>query len=105
MKLDSTFAEQAAGQLAADSIPEDHLIMPQLTKVFGDETFFVNSNGLYIIEAGEPNEWGDPTGKVVRIACWSDTHRTVLAAQPREPTGAIVIFKDPDSAGAADHRI
>ena len=73
--------------------------MPQLTQVFGDHTFFVDGDGLDIIEPGTPNEAGDPTGNVLRIARWNDESRTTLVPQQPEPTGIVVALssEEPDT--------
>ena len=48
MKLTSTQIEQTLGQFEAEPIPEDHPMVPQLNEVFGEHTYFVNSDGLII---------------------------------------------------------
>ena len=50
MKLTSTQIEQTLGQFEAEPIPEDHPMVPQLNEVFGEHTYFVNSDGLIILE-------------------------------------------------------
>ena len=100
MKLNSELVERTINQMDADPIPEQHPAMPQLNQVFGEHTFFVDTSGLHIVEPGEPNEAGEPTGKVMQIARWSDAQRTSLAPQPAEPTGVVVVLatEEPESA-------
>lgn len=100
MKLNGALAERTASQLGAEPIPDQHQAMPQLNQVFGEHTFFIAPDGLCIVEPGEPNEAGMPTGEVVRVAGWSDESRAALVPQPPEPTGIVVIFADgkPDAA-------
>ena len=50
MKLTSTQIEQTLGQFEAEPISEDHPMVPQLNEVFGEHTYFVNSDGLIILE-------------------------------------------------------
>ena len=50
MKLTSTQIEQTLGQFEAEPIPENHPVVPQLNEVFGEHTYFVNSDGLIILE-------------------------------------------------------
>ena len=45
MKLTSTQIEQTLGQFEAEPIPEDHPMVPQLNEMFGEHTYFVNSDG------------------------------------------------------------
>ena len=50
MKLTSTQIEQTLDQFEAEPIPENHPMVPQLNEVFGEHTYFVNSDGLIILE-------------------------------------------------------
>jgi hypothetical protein len=101
MKLNSALVERTIEQFDANPVPEQHPAMQQLNQVFGDHTFFLDGEGLHIVEPGEPNAVGDPTGNVLRIACWSDASRTSLVPQQPEPTGTVVIFDTGKPDGAA----
>lgn len=100
MKLNGVLLERTATQLGAEPIPEQHAAMPQLNQVFGEHTFFIAPDGLHIVEEGEPNEAGLPTGEVVRVAGWSDESRAALVPQQPEATGIVIVFADgkPDTA-------
>ena len=54
MKLTSTQVERTLNQLQAEAIPDDHPVIPQLQRVFGDHTYFVDDSGLNIVE---PTAW------------------------------------------------
>ncbi|HZU89625.1 MAG TPA: hypothetical protein VE993_10260 [Stellaceae bacterium] len=101
MKLNSALVERTIDQFEADPIPEQHPAIPQLNQVFGDHTFFIDGAGLHIVEPGEPNAAGDPTGTVLRVARWSDDSHTSLVPQQPEPTGAVVVFDSAKPDGAA----
>jgi hypothetical protein len=106
MKLNTALVEQAVTQLGADPIPEQHPAMPQLNRVFGDHTFFVDTSGLHILEPCQPAaDTDEPRWEVMKIAGWSDGQRTTLTPQPPEPTGIIVVLADAeaedDDTGAA----
>jgi len=100
MKLNDVLAERTATQLGAEAIPEEHAAMPQLNQVFGEHTFFIAPEGLHIVEPGEPNDAGLPTGEVLRVAGWSDDNRAALVPQQPETTGVVIVFADgnPDAA-------
>jgi hypothetical protein len=99
MKLNTDLIERTITQLDADPIPDRHPVMPQLNRVFGDHTFFVDTDGLHIVEPGEPTEGGEQTGQVMQIARWEDENRSSLSPQPPEPTGVVVVLslREPDS--------
>ena len=65
MKLTSTQIEQTLGQFEAEPIPEDHPMVPQLNEVFGEHTYFVNSDGLIILEPTGSGLTGVQSAKVV----------------------------------------
>jgi len=83
MKLTQVQVERTLDQFDAQAIPESHPAMSELTSLFGDHTFFVNSQGLNIVEAVPPVDGAHETGRVINLASWADTTRTKLA--PHEP--------------------
>lgn len=90
MKLTSARVERAESQVAAQAIPEGHPAVPQLSKVFGDHTFFVDNDGLSIVEPIEPEQADAQTGKVVKLASWGDATRTTLTPHEPEPTDVVI---------------
>jgi hypothetical protein len=92
MKLNSALVERTVTQFDADPIPDRHPAMPQLNQVFGEHTFFLDPNGLHIVEPGAPDADGAATGEVLRIAGWSDESRSSLAPQPPEPIGISIVL-------------
>ena len=91
MKLTSAQVERALTQFQAQAVPENHPVLPQLNKLFGDHTFFLDSNGLNIVElTGEPAGERTQAARVVNIASWSDATKSQLASRGPEPTDVIV---------------
>lgn len=92
MKLTSTHIDRTLSQFDAQPIPDNHPAMQQLNRLFGDHTFFVDSNGLNIIEPSEPMEGNLETGQVVKLASWTDDSRATLAPHEREFTDVVVVL-------------
>jgi hypothetical protein len=90
MKLGSAMVERTLDQFEAEAIPQDHPAAAQLNELFGDHTFFVDDNGLNIVEPVEPAETGAWTGKVVQLAKWTDATRPSLVPHEPEATGLTV---------------
>jgi hypothetical protein len=90
MRLTSTQVERTLRQLDAQAVPDDHPAIAQLHRLFGDHTFFLDSNGLNIVEPAEPMQAGVQAGKVVNIANWADSNLTSLAPHEPESTDVIV---------------
>jgi hypothetical protein len=85
MKLTSAQVERTLRQFEAQAIPDNHPVIPQLSNLFGDHTFFLNDNGLSIIE---PAPEVPQVARVVNLANWSDEN--LLAPHEPEPTDAII---------------
>jgi hypothetical protein len=89
MRLTSTQVERTLSQFEAQPIPEDHPVVPQLNQLFGDHTFFLDGNGLSVVE---PTDEDAQTGKVVNLANWANADLTSLAPHEPEPTDVVVVL-------------
>jgi hypothetical protein len=87
MKLTSTQIERTLSQFEAKALPDSHPIVPRLTELFGEHTFFLDSNGLNIVE---PTAEAAQEARVVNLANWSDANLSSLAPHEPEVTDAIV---------------
>lgn len=94
MKLASVNVDQTMSHLEAQVVPDDHPVNERLVSLFGDHTFFLNQSGLNIVEPAEPGEDGAVTGRVIKLATWTDGSRTSLAPHEREVTEVIVPLSD-----------
>jgi len=99
MKLNSAMAERTQSQFDAQAIPENHPVVGQLNSLFGDHTFFLDAQGLNIVEpTGDDN--GQMTAQVVKLAGWSDGERTSLAPHEPEVREGVIVLEaiGPDDA-------
>jgi hypothetical protein len=53
MKLNVAQVERALGQFEARALPDNHPVVPQLNTLFGEHTFFLDGNGLNVLEPAE----------------------------------------------------
>jgi hypothetical protein len=93
MKLNSAQVEQTLTQFEAHVIPEDHPLVPKLNELFGDHTFFLDGDGLNVVEPIGSTHAGAPAGTVVNLANWTDAELTSLTPHEPEPTGVVVILE------------
>ena len=91
MKLTSIQVEQTLSQIRAEAIPEDDPVISELNDLFGDHTFFIDDNGLNIVEPIERSN-DVHAAQVVNVADWRDADMTKLAAHEPEPTNVFVRF-------------
>jgi hypothetical protein len=61
-RADRANTEPNRGQV----IPDDHPMVPKLNELFGDHTFFLNSDGLNVVEPNETAAGGD-NGKPCKL--------------------------------------
>lgn len=95
MKLSAKQTERAAGEIGAQPVPEDHPIVTQLARIYGDHTFFLDGDGLEIVEAAQADGPADNEVCVVRLASWTDDSRNRL--MPHEPEATdVVVLLDPE---------
>ncbi|HZP74818.1 MAG TPA: hypothetical protein VFB45_01625 [Pseudolabrys sp.] len=95
MKMSSALVERALTQFPAQPVPDDHPAVAQLKQLFGDHTFFLDRNGLSIVE---PTDSADArSAAVVELASWTDATCTSLAPHEPEVTDTVVSLD-----GAAD---
>jgi hypothetical protein len=83
MRLNTTQIQQTLTQFPAEPIPADHPAVAKLESIFGDHTFFLDGNGLNIVEPLEKDEADGPSCVVLNVASWADSSGQSL--QPHEP--------------------
>jgi len=83
MKMNSAQIKQTLHQIDAQAIPAGDPAMPQLERLFGGHTFFLDSEGLSIVEPVEAEQNDRRRGVVVNLASWAD--ETKASLEPHEP--------------------
>jgi hypothetical protein len=88
MKLKPATVERTLAQFPAQAIPADHPAVSQLNSLFGDHTFFLDGQGLSILEPvpAAPRE----SAQVVRLADWKDAEKSGLVPHEPEQTDFVV---------------
>jgi hypothetical protein len=83
MKLSDAQIEQALHQLDGEVIPAGHPVISQLERLYGNHTYFLDGNGLNIVEPVEEDLLDGRRGVVVNLANWANSAASSL--QPHEP--------------------
>jgi hypothetical protein len=99
MKLNSALVERTLDQFEAKAIPDNHPVVPQLNSLFGDHTFFLDSNGLSIVEPTGTSDDGTQIAQVISVADWNDADKTSLVPHEPAPTDVVVVLA-PKTDGA-----
>ena len=92
MRLTSALVERTLSQFKAEAIPDNHPVIPQLRGLFGDHTFFLDGNGLNIVEPAVSSQQGVQAGKVVNLASWNDEDPPKLAPHGPEATEVVIVL-------------
>jgi len=84
MKLTSEQVAVVKEQLGADPIEDENPAMDTLCNTFGEHTFYLGADGLFVLEPAveEAPQQGEPA-QLVLVAAWTDEQRTAL--KPVEP--------------------
>jgi hypothetical protein len=96
MRLSPTQVQRIQVEMNAEAIPEQHAITPDLQRAFGDHTFFLDGDGLNIVEASSEDSH---VGNVVKVAGWADADHTTLKIQTPQPTPLQVELDREDDRG------
>jgi hypothetical protein len=94
MKLNSAQVEQTLTQFEAYVIPDDHPLVPKLNEMFGVHTFFLDGNGLNVVEPSDDTLADAPVATVVNLADWSDADQTSLAPHKPESTEIVIVLEN-----------
>jgi hypothetical protein len=91
MKMNSAQIEQTLQQFQAQAIPVGHPVMPQLQRLFGDHTYFLDRKGLNIVEPVDEEQDGGRRAVVVNLADWDDrTKKSGLEPHSAEVTDLVI---------------
>ena len=93
MKLTSAQVERTLTQFEGQVIPDNHPVVPQLNSLFGEHTFFLDRNGLNIVEPAEAAGAATRSAMVVNLASWSDDNRSGLELHEPEATDVVITFE------------
>ena len=90
MKLNAAQIEQTLHQYDAEAIPAEHPVVMKLQPLFGDHTYFLDNNGLNIVEPMEAPQADGHLVVVVNLASWSDPNAMSLQTHDPETTDLVV---------------
>ena len=95
MKMNTAQIRQTLHQYQAQALPAEHPLVPQLERLFGDHTYFLDGNGLnivepVIVEPVEPEQTDGVHGVVVNLASWADEKAQSLQPHKPESTDMVV---------------
>ncbi len=98
MKLNAVQLQKVEEQFGVEAIPEEDPVTSELKEAFGDHTFFLDADGLNIIE---PNVFPESSiGKVVKVASWSSDEQTELLRHEPEVLPITVDLESDEPAPA-----
>ena len=81
MKLSTASIAKTLTQFEAQAIPDNHPVVAQLSTLFGEHTFFLNNEGLNIVEPAEMPEFEPAHGAGHQAG-------GMAGRRPREPGAA-----------------
>jgi hypothetical protein len=91
MKLNDDQMQQVNDQTGLKPIPGDNPATLKLEERFGEHTFYLDANGLYIWEPVDDVEGGNEPVAAIMLAAWEDEERQAL--KPTAPTRSRVVVE------------
>ncbi len=98
MKLNAVRLRKVEEQFGVEAIPEEDPVTLDLKEAFGDHTFFLDADGLNIVELKVFPE--SSIGNVVKVASWSSDEQIELLRHEPEvlPITVDLESDEPDPA-------
>jgi hypothetical protein len=93
MKLTSAQVERTLTQFQGQAIPDNHPVVRQLNSLFGEHTFFLDGNGLNIVEPTEAAGPASQSAQMVNLANWSQADPNRLEPHAPEPTDLVITLE------------
>jgi hypothetical protein len=93
MKLTSAQVERTLTQFQGQAIPDNHPVVRQLNSLFGEHTFFLDGNGLNIVEPAEAGGPASQSVQMVNLANWSQADPNRLEPHAPEPTDVVITLE------------
>ena len=90
MKLNTAQIEQTLTQLDGEAIPDQHPMLSQLERMFGEHTFFLDGKGLNIVEPLDEKSADGRLAVVINLADWADANATSLRPHTPESRDVVV---------------
>ena len=90
MRLNAQQVASVKSELDADPLEEENPGIGALRKTFGDHTFYVFMDGLYIVEPVDASPPPIPTGRMIQVAAWTDDTRKALKPIDPDPSDTVV---------------
>lgn len=102
MKLSAAQQAHVESQLGIEALPQENPAMPKLTEVFGEHTFFVDADGLNVVEEHPAEE--NPNGVVIKLASWAEDHTQLRVHEPEVLPVTVELARPngPDGSAAPD---
>lgn len=91
MKLNDEQVEQVGTQTGLKPIPDDNPATPKLQERFGEHTFYLDANGLYIWEPVDDVEGAKEPAAAIMLATWEGEDKQAL--KPTTPTRSQVVVE------------
>lgn len=90
MKLNSNQIASVKQDLSADPLDEENPAMGSLRETFGDHTFYVGADGLFVVEPVDDAAHPGEPAQLVLVAAWTDENKNALQPVPPQQTERIV---------------
>jgi hypothetical protein len=90
MKLNANQIAAVKQDLSAEPLEDQNPAMASLRQAFGDHTFYVGAEGLFVVEPVEDDAHPGEPAQLVLVAAWADDDKKALQPVPPQQTETVV---------------
>jgi hypothetical protein len=95
MKLNANQIAAVKQDLSAEPLEDQNPAMASLRQAFGDHTFYVGAEGLFVVEPVEDDAHPGEPAQLVLVAAWADDDKKALQPVPPQQTETVVDLATP----------
>jgi hypothetical protein len=100
MKLNDQQIAAVKASVNIDAIDAENPAVPELVKAFGDHTFFVVTEGLFILEEVDNPELPGTPAEFILVAGWANEEKSALQGVRPTPSNTIIDLDTPPAPAA-----
>jgi hypothetical protein len=100
MKLTSTQAAAVKQRVNIDPIDDENPVIEPLRQAFGDHTFYIVSDGLFVLEEVTEQDGDSEQARFVMVAAWANEEKNALQPIEPQPTNTVIDLAGGDAPAA-----
>lgn len=102
MKLNDRQTAAVKASVNIDALDPENPAVPQLVEAFGDHTFFVVTEGLFILEEVDNPDLPGTPAEFILVAGWADEQKSALKGVQPTRSNTVIDLETPPAPDTED---